>query len=52
MESFDLEVSVDLDMQRVNIRLGIYDNYEYECKSLNEVGEIVQEFIDEYVKEN
>lgn len=44
------EVRIDLEMNRVNIYHGIYNNYEYECNSLNEVGEIVQDFVNEYVK--
>ena len=47
----NLEISLDLEMKELSIRNAIYSNYTYECENLNEVGEIVQEFINEYVKE-
>lgn len=46
----ELKINIDLEMKELSIRNGIYNNYTYECNSLNEVGEIVQEFINEYVK--
>lgn len=47
----ELIIKYDKEMNELSIRNGIYSNYTYECENLNEVGEIVQEFIDEYVKE-
>lgn len=47
----ELIIKFDAEMKELSIRNGIYSNYSYECNSLNEVGEIVQEFINEYVKE-
>ena len=49
--NLELEIKVNLDMQELSIRNGLYTNYCYECTSLNEIGEIVQEFINEYIKE-
>lgn len=49
-ENIELSITINFDMKEVDIRNGIYSNYAYECRSLNEVGEIVQEFIDEYIK--
>jgi hypothetical protein len=51
MNKLELNIRIDLDMQRLNIRNVIYNNYEYECKNLNEIGEIVQDFINEYIDE-
>ena len=47
----ELIIKYDKEMNELSIRNELYSNYTYECKSLNEVGEIVQEFIDEYIKE-
>lgn len=47
----ELQIKFDLEMKELSIRNELYSNYTYECSSLNEVGEIVQEFINEYVKE-
>ena len=46
----ELLVKFDKEMKELIIRNELYSNYTYECEDLNEVGEIVQEFIDEYVK--
>ena len=46
----ELIIKFDKEMNELSIRNELYSNYTYECKSLNEVGEIVQEFINEYVK--
>lgn len=47
----ELIIKYDKEMNELSIRNELYSNYTYECESLNEVGEIVQEFINEYVKE-
>ena len=47
----ELIIKYDKEMNELSIRNELYSNCTYECKSLNEVGEIVQEFIDEYIKE-
>ena len=47
----ELIIKFDKEMKELSIRNAIYSNYTYECEDLNEVGEIVQEFINEYVKE-
>ena len=47
----ELIIKFDAERKELNIRNAIYSNYTYECENLNEVGEIVQEFINEYVKE-
>lgn len=46
----ELIIKFDTEMKELSIRNGIYSNYTYECENLNEVGEIVQEFINEYIK--
>lgn len=46
----ELIIKFDAEMKELSIRNAIYNNYTYECENLNEVGEIVQEFINEYVK--
>ena len=46
----ELIIKYDKEMNELSIRNALYSNYTYECKNLNEVGEIVQEFIDEYIK--
>ena len=51
MEDIELFIKFDLEMNELSIRNGIYSNYTYECKNLNEVSEIVREFINEYIKE-
>lgn len=47
----ELIIKYDKEMNELSIRNELYSNYTYECNDLNEVGEIVQEFINEYVKE-
>lgn len=46
----EMYINIDLEMKSLTIRYGVYGCYDYECKNLNEVGEIVQEFVNEYVK--
>ena len=46
----ELIIKFDKEMKELSIRNELDSNYTYECNSLNEVGEIVQEFINEYVK--
>ena len=46
----ELIIKFDKEMKELSIRNELYSNYSYECNDLNEVGEIVQEFINEYVK--
>lgn len=51
MEELELNIRVDLDLRSCVIRKGMYNTLDYECDSLDEVGEIVQEYINEYIKE-
>jgi hypothetical protein len=46
----EIYINVDLEMNEVCIKNGVYNTYTYQCDSLDEVGEIVQEFINEYIK--
>ena len=46
----ELIIKFDEEMKELSIRNTLYSNYTYECEDLNEVGEIVEEFINEYVK--
>ena len=48
--SIELNLKIDLEMKSLVIRNGIYNVLDYECNNLNEVGEIVQEYINEYIE--
>lgn len=49
-ESIELNLKIDLKMKTLVIRNGFYNILYYEYNNLNEVGEIVQEYINEYIK--
>lgn len=47
----ELIIKYDKEMNELSIKNELYSNYSYECNNLNKVGEIIQEFINEYVEE-
>lgn len=47
----EFKIKIDLDLKDLTISQ-LYDTYTYRLNNLNEVGKIMQSFINEYIKEN
>ena len=46
----EFKIKIDLDLEEFTISQ-LYDTYTYRLNNLNEVGKIMQSFVNEYIKE-